>query len=450
MRVILVAFSFSRGGASIAAQKFARLAQRFANVRCFCAERSNIRDLEVSCPSKFEWFVHFVKRVFSYCLLEAMHDGNPAKHSLNLFSSRNALRAISDARRSDTVLHLHWINNDTLSIWRLKGLPRGTVITLHDEWLFCGAEHCYPTDAGDKKFADGYPRRDSSVSGINWNRWVWSIKLAQLKDRHDLIFTVPSNWMRGRAKQSMILENKTIRLLPNPIETERLFPLGQTERADVRARAGIADGDIVLVVGAEKGGQNPLKGFEVFRDALPVLRRQLEKALLDRVRVVLLGGGKPAAEQYDDFSVIHLGRVNGVAGMREVYGMADCTVVPSLVESFGQIAAESLSCQTPVVAFRASGLTDIVQHESNGYLAEPYRAESLAGCLARMLRLSTAERAALGRNGREHVKANFSMSVVGAAYEDIISEAMNAKGGANSAEKGQHHYRHLQQRGDHC
>ncbi len=428
MRVTLVSFSFSRGGAAIAAQKFARLAQRVASVRCFCAERSDVWDLNIVDPSKFEWCAHFVQRVISYFLLQGMHDGNPAKHSLNLFSSRNALRAIRDGRRSDTLLHLHWINNDMLSIWRLRGLPRGTVITLHDEWLFCGAEHSYPTDAKDKKFADGYPRRDSSVSGVNWNRWVWKIKLAQLKDRHDLIFTVPSVWMRGRAKQSMILKDKTVRLLPNPIETERLFPLEQTERTDVRARAGIADGDIVLVVGAVKGGQNPLKGFEVFRDALAVLRRQLEKALLAHIRVVLLGSGKPAVEQYDDFSVVHLGRIKGVAGMREFYGMADCTVVPSLVESFGQVAAESLSCQTPVVAFRASGLTDIVQHESNGYLAEPYRAESLAGCLARMLRLSTEERAVLGRNGREHVKANFSMSVVGEAYEGIIAEAMNVKG----------------------
>ena len=58
--------------------------------------------------------------------------------------------------------------------------------------------------------------------------------------------------------------------------------------------------------------------------------------------------------------------------MVEVYNAADLICVPSRRESFGQTASESLACGTPVVAFRTTGLIDIVDHKQNGYLAQPF------------------------------------------------------------------------------
>lgn len=428
LRLLLVSFSLSRGGAAIAAMKFARLAQRFAEVRCFCAEPSSVDcKLLVQGPSHFDFIIHFIKRIVSYFLLKIMCDTNPVKHSLNLFSSRNVLHGIKGAERTNTVLHLHWINNDTLSIFRLRKLPPCTVITLHDEWLYCGAEHYYPSYAKDKKFKDGYSKHAPDIRGVNWNGLIWRIKRSQLMTRNDLIFTVPSTWMLDRSRQSVILGDKNVRLLPNPIETDEFIPSGQIERTSLRAKIGINESDIIFTVGAVKGEQNPLKGFDVFRDALTMLSQELDSAFLENIRFVTFGADKPGSEEYCGFSAINLGRVNGAGEMRKVYALADCTVVPSRVESFGQVAAESLACQVPVVAFRTSGITDIVQHGSSGYLAEPYQAESLAGCLKQVIQLSRKERAALGRIGREHVMAKFSFPVVGEIYQDIIAEALRTK-----------------------
>ncbi|MBL1293393.1 MAG: glycosyltransferase [Thiotrichales bacterium] len=428
LRLLLVSFSFSRGGAATAARKFAKLALSFADVSCFCAEPSSVDDeLPVDSPSRSQFCIHYIKRMVSYFLLKLMRDGNPAKHSLNLFSARNVLHGIKGAECSSTVLHLHWINNDTLSIWRLRKLPPGTVITLHDEWLYCGSEHYYPTDAKDCKFVDGYLCSEPGVRGLNWNRWIWKIKLLQLRSRDDLIFTVPSKWMLDRAIQSIILKDKDVRLLPNPIEMDQFKPFGQIERTVLRAKIGFSESDIVFTIGAVKGAQNPLKGFAIFKAALTLLRQQLDDALLVRIQLVMFGCGKPKTHQYCGFPVVNFGRINSTADMKKAYGVADCTVVPSLVESFGQISAESLACQTPVVAFRNSGIMDIVQHESNGYLAEPYYAESLANCLKRMINLTRLERASMGRLGREHVEENFSLPVVSGIYQNIITEALKTK-----------------------
>ena len=61
----------------------------------------------------------------------------------------------------------------------------------------------------------------------------------------------------------------------------------------------------------------------------------------------------------------------------KIYSMADCTIVPSLVESFGQVASESISCGTPVICFETSGLKDIVKDKISGLVAKPFSVSSL-------------------------------------------------------------------------
>ena len=53
-------------------------------------------------------------------------------------------------------------------------------------------------------------------------------------------------------------------------------------------------------------------------------------------------------------------------------------IVPSIQECFGQTASESFACGTPVVAFKTSGLKDIIDHKLNGFLADPYDSDDLA------------------------------------------------------------------------
>ena len=50
------------------------------------------------------------------------------------------------------------------------------------------------------------------------------------------------------------------------------------------------------------------------------------------------------------------------------YAAADATVIPSLYESFGLVAVESMACGTPVVAARVGGLATTIQDGQTGYL----------------------------------------------------------------------------------
>ena len=426
MKTTLISFSFNRGGAAIAAQKFARMASQFSDVNCYCAEESSVENVSVSSPSKFESYMHLTKRLFGFMLLQLMSDGNSVKHSLNLFSSDNVLDGIRKKKETrNCALNIHWFNNDTLSIWRLGSLPKATVITLHDEWLYCGAEHYYSIrDNENEQFKSGYKYRNKELNGVNWNYIIWKIKYMRLNKRNDLIITVPSTWIMDRAKSSAILQGNDIHLLPNPIETKVFYKLDSKSIYTIRQNWDISSKAIVIAFGAIDGEKNYLKGGHLLREALTYLKSQISDEYIKRVKVVLFGGNNDECMCYEGFPAINLGRITTTIAMREIYNAADFVVVPSMVESFGQVAAESLACETPVVAFAYSGLLDIVQDEKHGYLAKPYDSKCLSYCVAKMIQLSDVQRAEQGRAGRKHVIENFSTEVVSVIYKKILEKSL--------------------------
>ena len=70
---------------------------------------------------------------------------------------------------------------------------------------------------------------------------------------------------------------------------------------------------------------------------------------------------------------------------------ADVFLYPSLAESFGLVAAESLSSGTPSVIFDAGGLPEIIEHKENGYVAKYNDPDDLAEGVAYILKLSESE-----------------------------------------------------------
>lgn len=419
MRVAIVAFSLQRGGAAIAAAKFARLAERFADTERVAAEPGGEG---VRAPSRAAYYRHLVLRLLEHGVLQLMRTRPEGKHSLNLFSSAFVARAIAQA---DGVVHVHWVNNATLSARRLGMLPRGSVITLHDEWLYCGAEHYRPV-VGSERYREGYLKGNKDVAGVDWNRVAWRAKVRALTDRDDLIFTVPSSWVLERARQSALLRGKDIRLLPNPIETDHFDILSSSERKQARRAYGFRDDDIVIVFGAVSGDKNPVKGFDLLQQALQQLASQ-RPGLTEKVKLLSFGGPAPGRGEWEGFEIAYAGTLRGAPEMRVAYGLADVTVAPSLVEAFGQVAAESLACGTPVLAFATSGLLDIVQHEVSGLLAAPFDAASLAQHLLRLVEMPAEQRLAMGQRGREFVETTFSTQVVAEQYKKILLDACARK-----------------------
>ena len=412
-KLTMILFSLKKGGAGIAANKFIKL---FDN---------NIQNFEVDSITYDESrYKHLIKRLISFGLSKLQYDNNPTKHSLNLFSYKPVLKHFKNIK--DTSYHLHWINNDMLSIFDFDKIPSGSIITLHDEWLYCGAEHYYKVFNSSHDFKSGYNYFKRDVFGIHWNSLIWRVKFKKLGHRDDLIYTVPSKWMLERAKTSIILKNSDVRLLPNPIDTEIFKKYSENDLNLFRKSMNIDDDSFMVVFGAISGSKNKLKGMDILKDAF----KKLQSSILDskHKKIVLVDfGGSTADQHIYGFRNISLGYIDNEAHLAKLYSAADCVVVPSIVESFGQVAAEALSCSTPVVCFNTSGLKDIVLHQHTGLLADSYSVESLCNQLSKMIQLSNENREIMGQNGREHVLKNFSASVVSQKYTNILRDAAKIK-----------------------
>ncbi len=403
--IIVISYSFSRGGAAIAANKMANLlAIMGLKVRYINAENEGI--------------LFFFKRLLSYFITKLQFDDNPTKHSLNLFSSSKLLTSLKNCKK--TLFHFHWINNDTLSVFDFDLIHPGSIITLHDEWLYCGSEHYYKFNDPELDFIRGYRRFKSGHIGLNLNFYLWNIKLCKFKDRHDLIFTVPSRWMLERAKSSIVLNELDIRLLPNPIDTNNFSSSTPKIANDLRAELGFSKDDILICFGAINLPNNYLKGGDLLFAALEILHQSLPFEIAMKVRLIEFGGSGFVNTKFTSLSV---GYISDIDKLSLLYSAVDFVIVPSLVEAFGQIAAESLACETPVVCFRTSGLLDIVSDGFSGFISDELTPECLAKSIKRMILVGKEERRILGENGRKHIIENFSYEVIMKKYSTILIDA---------------------------
>jgi glycosyltransferase involved in cell wall biosynthesis len=60
------------------------------------------------------------------------------------------------------------------------------------------------------------------------------------------------------------------------------------------------------------------------------------------------------------------------------YSAANLLLVPTLTTALMPIAAAAIAYNTPVVGFNTTGLRDLIDHQQNGYLAEPFEVQDLA------------------------------------------------------------------------
>jgi glycosyltransferase involved in cell wall biosynthesis len=142
----------------------------------------------------------------------------------------------------------------------------------------------------------------------------------------------------------------------------------------------------------------------------------------ENTELVVFGSSQPQTPQGFKQKAHYLGHLHDDVSLRVLYSAADVMVVPSLQEAFGQTASESMSCGTPVVAFGATGLLDIVEHQKTGYLAQPFSETDLAAGIDWVL--NTPNYPELCQNARNKVLREFDSRVVAqkyiALYEQVV------------------------------
>ena len=101
---------------------------------------------------------------------------------------------------------------------------------------------------------------------------------------------------------------------------------------------------------------------------------------------------------------------------------ADCIVLPSYREGTPRTLLESASMSKPLIATNVPGCRDVLNDRINGFLCEVKNAKDLADKMEKMINLTSDERLAMGKAGREKMIKEFDESIVISKYLKTIKE----------------------------
>ncbi len=249
------------------------------------------------------------------------------------------------------VVHLHCINGFFVNVYNLVSwLKRNkyhTVLTMHAELMYtanCGSS------LGCRKWRTGCgncPNLRTAVNSYLFDRTAESVRkmkraFAGFEDNLKIVSCSP--WLEKEAKKSLILPQFDHRTILNGIETESIFYYRKEAGEALRKKLAPSGEKIILHV--TSGFLSPVKGGKYVLE--------LAKRFKDDNVVFAVIGNQDKVPDIPS-NIIDIGCVYDQNTLAEYYSCADIFLLTSYQEVFSMVCAESVSCGTPIVGFKARG-----------------------------------------------------------------------------------------------
>lgn len=315
------------------------------------------------------------------------------------------------------IIHLHWINQGMLSLRNIKHILQSgkpIVWTMHDMWECTGICHYAFTCQNFKSTCQNCPflrfphNKDLAYRVFNKKNEIFQPAKLQ-------IVTV-SQWLANQVKESTLLGNKPISIIPNTLPLSKFKLLDSKESRQI---LGLPEHAKILLFGAARI-DDPIKGFHLLLNAIQHLITQgiYRK---DELYLVTFGTYKYPKESipHIPISYTNMGWVKDSDILSQLYSSANIVISSSLYETFGQTLIEAQACGCIPISFGNSGQSDIIRHKQNGYLAKYLSIESLAHGIQWGLKESISiDRERL----REEVINKYSSIIIAEQYEKIYKK----------------------------
>ncbi len=143
------------------------------------------------------------------------------------------------------------------------------------------------------------------------------------------------------------------------------------------------------------------------------------------VRLTLAGDGperirlEAGARRLGSTGTVTFAGAVGHDGVVELYRQCDIFCLPSFSEGLPTVLMEAMAMERPVVATNVMAVSELVEHEHNGLLVPPARADLLAGALARLVQDGELRRR-MGKAGRTRVVEDFDQENAVKALAEVL------------------------------
>jgi glycosyltransferase involved in cell wall biosynthesis len=314
------------------------------------------------------------------------------------------------------IINLHWINGAFIQTETIGKLNKPIVWTLHDMWAFTGGCH-YSGECN--LYTESCGKCPQLKSSRDWDlsRWVWQRKAKAWKNT-SLTIVSPSNWLAKTAVSSSLFKNLHIEVIPNGIDSKIYKPIASNIARQI---LNLPQDKKLIVFGSLQATSDYRKGFHLLQNALQELSKTFWK---EELEIVIFGASQPDNPVNFGFKAHYLGTFNDDLSLSIVYSAADIFVSPSIQENLANTVMEAIACGTPVVAFDIGGMSDLIEHQKNGYLAQPYKIEDFAYGIAWVLENKDRYKK-LSDYARHKVEQEFTLEIQAKRYSSLYEQTLS-------------------------
>lgn len=404
MKIAFVTGHKRRAGAEIAAARLDGALRKYADgdVRWF------VRNLYPSDPNVVSYAASDKYSFALFGFLELFsRAGAQAAGRLHTHLMQRNLKRLLRAYAPD-IIHIHSINQ-----WTKTGFSRDIAVdltetapvawTLHDLWALNG-RWCYPPEfcsAGESPLEDALSDQNNAI----WKN-----------ARYLMALIAPSRWVydstRAAAPKPLITE-----LIPHGCD---LYVFRTMEKTAAREVLNIRT-DLPVLFCAAADLSSYRKGMRLLIQALENLSNPVCLMLAGKGRRAE-DGGQEAEDIGEPHQVISLGPVMDERLLAVAYACADIVIVPSIKETFGNVAMEALACGRPVVCFKDSGVDELVQAGVTGDVVNEWSGTALASSIDKILPIADGMSSAC----RQYAEQHFSLEQYADRHMQLYRKLISA------------------------
>ena len=254
------------------------------------------------------------------------------------------------------IIHLHWVNNEMISIKEISKINGKIIWTLHDMWPFCSTEH--------------YTNNENYKNKLKNKKKILNISkiIFKLKEKYypkNIILISPSEWMKKKSSKSKLFNKNKITVIRNPIN-ENIW----------KYRYAIKNHTIKLAICGVNILNDKRKGFETLINSL----RKFTKIYSFELNVI---GSQDKIPFFKDigFKIKNLGYIKNEIKISKYFNSFDCLLIPSVTDNLPNVGLEALASGLPIVCSTNGGLKEVIINKVNGVVIDDFNENNLGEVL---------------------------------------------------------------------
>lgn len=319
-------------------------------------------------------------------------------------------KSLKNISKAD-VVHLNWVNNGFISISSLRKITAPIVWTLHDMWAmtggchYCGNCDQFVSSCGNCPCLNSSKKNDLSATQLQQKKQLWSTL--------PFIVVCPSKWLAKCAKESSVLKNKRIEVIPNGIDTNIFQPM---DKLQARSALNLPHDKKLVLFNAFNALNDVRKGIDTCIKTMGLIA---ERGNVDIELAVL---GEYQLDSISSHIPIHyLGKLSDEIALSLVYSAADIFFNPSKQDNLPNTILEAMACGLPCVASEIGGFPDLIKYGKNGFLSNSNDYQDFAQHIITLAN-DTALYSCLSESARKTILQSFDINHVSYQYYELYKD----------------------------